>query len=72
MRYQKIGEGAKYIGLTVNWDYERGEGYLSMPGYVTKALQQFQHEPPKKRQGFPVFTDSAKLWSKKAICRRGR
>ena len=32
-------EGAKCIGLTVDWDYERGEVHLSMPGYVTKALQ---------------------------------
>jgi len=25
-------EGAKYIGLTVDWDYDRGEAHLLMPG----------------------------------------
>ena len=32
-------EGEKYIGLTIDWDYENGEVHVSMPGYMTKALQ---------------------------------
>ena len=32
-------EGEKYIGLTIDWDYENREVHISMPGYVSKALQ---------------------------------
>jgi len=46
-------EGEKYIGLTIDWDYENGEVHVSMPGYVTKALQQFRHETPSKNQDSP-------------------
>jgi len=53
MRYQKIGKEKIYIGLTVDWDYKMGKVHLSMPGYVTKALRQFNHEPPKRRQDSP-------------------
>ena len=31
--------GEKYIGLTFDWDYDRGEVHISMPGYVAKALK---------------------------------
>jgi hypothetical protein len=30
--------GTQYIGLTVDWDYKRREVYISMLGYVKKAL----------------------------------
>ena len=46
-------EGEKYIGLTFDWDYDGGEVHISMPGYVAKALNQFQHEKPKRRQDSP-------------------
>ena len=29
----------KYIGLTLDWDYENKKGHLSMPGYVQKTPQ---------------------------------
>ena len=36
--------GQWYIGITLDWDYKRREVYLSMPGYIKKALQLFKHE----------------------------
>ena len=35
-------KGNKYIGITLDWDYEQRQVHLSMPGYVRKALQQFR------------------------------
>ena len=45
--------GTKYIGLTLEWDYERREVHVSMPGYIAKARKEFGHEMPKKRQDSP-------------------
>ena len=36
-------KGKKYIGITLDWDYERHRVHLSMPGYIKAALQQFGH-----------------------------
>jgi hypothetical protein len=36
--------GKRYIGITFNWDYEQRQVHLSMPNYVKKALQLFQHK----------------------------
>ena len=46
-------KGQKYCGLTLDWDYEKREVHLSMPGYVEKALARFKHEKPKKPQDQP-------------------
>ena len=32
-------KGKKYIGITLDWDYEQRQVHLSMPGYIEKALQ---------------------------------
>ena len=45
--------GKRYIGITLDWDYERRQVHLSMPGYVAKALKQFQHKPSTKKQHAP-------------------
>ena len=45
--------GTKYIGLTLDWDYNNGLVHLSMPGYVDKALARFQHPTPNKKQNQP-------------------
>ena len=45
--------GTKYIGITLDWDYEGRKVHLSLPGYNTKALKRFNHEPPSKRQDSP-------------------
>ena len=36
--------GDRYIGITLDWDYEKRQVHLSMGGYVAKALKQFQHK----------------------------
>ena len=47
-------DGKRYIGITLDWDYKRRQVYLSMPGDVAKALQQFQHVMKQKQhQPFP-------------------
>ena len=45
--------GNRYIGITLDWDYKRRQVHLSMPGYVAKALKQFQHTKAKKDQAAP-------------------
>jgi hypothetical protein len=46
-------EGKRFIGLTLDWDYEKREVHVSMPGYVKKALIRFKHRPPAKPQHQP-------------------
>ena len=43
-------EGLRYCRLTIKWDYVSQKVHLSMPTYVNKALQCFQHPPPMKPQ----------------------
>eukprot|EP00804_Cyclotella_cryptica_P009376 CCRYP_018078-RH/>CCRYP_018078-RH protein AED:0.35 eAED:0.35 QI:0/0/0/1/0/0/2/0/435 len=59
--------GIKYVGdehpqhlltvlqehYSVNWDYDKRRVHLSMPGYVKKALRQFQHPTPQTPQHAP-------------------
>jgi len=45
--------GTTYLGLTLKWDYQNGMVNISMPGYVEKALQRFQHTTPSKPQHAP-------------------
>ena len=52
-------EGKRYIGITIDWYYNRRQVHLSMPNYVVKALTQFQNKLKKKQhQPFP----SAKIY----------
>ena len=41
--------GTRYIGITLDWDYKRARVHLSMPGYIRKALSQFQHSKRRKQ-----------------------
>jgi hypothetical protein len=43
----KEEQGNLYCGVTMDWDYEKREVHLSMPGYVKRALQRFQHSLSK-------------------------
>jgi hypothetical protein len=45
--------GSQYIGITLDWDYTKQHVHLSMPGYVDKALQQFQHAKLQSPQHAP-------------------
>jgi CheY-like chemotaxis protein len=40
--------GSRYCGLTVAWDYTNCVCDISMPGYVERALQRFQHPAPRR------------------------
>ena len=46
-------EGSRYLGITMDWDYDKREVHLSMPGYVRKALTRFKHPTPSKPQNQP-------------------
>jgi hypothetical protein len=46
-------DATKYIGLTIDWDYAKRKVYIHMPGYLTKALQRFNHPTPAKQQNSP-------------------
>jgi hypothetical protein len=46
-------EGTGYLGITLDWDYNKRKVHLSMPGYVEKALAQFGHQVPMKPQDQP-------------------
>ena len=51
--------GNLYCGITLDWDYTNRKVHLSMPGYVQKALKQFQHKRKNKPQHAPY--PSAKI-----------
>ena len=45
--------GSKYIGIQIDWDYDRRQVHLSMPGYVAKGLAELGHPLPTRRQDSP-------------------
>ena len=50
----KEWDGKRYIGITLDWDYERRKVHLSMPGYIAKALKVLQHKiRTKQDEPFP-------------------
>ena len=46
-------EGKRFCGLTMDWDYDKREVHVSIPGYVSAALKRFKHEKPSKPQNQP-------------------
>jgi hypothetical protein len=46
-------DAAKYIGLTIKWNYENGKVHIFMPGYLAKTMIRFKHETPTKIQNSP-------------------
>jgi hypothetical protein len=45
--------GDKFLGIKLKWDYLNGTVDLSMPGYIERALQRFQHSNPIKPEHSP-------------------
>jgi hypothetical protein len=43
----------KYIGLTIDWDYSKGQVHVHMPGYLDKVFLKFKHVAPSKKQNSP-------------------
>jgi hypothetical protein len=55
-KYYKVSTdwtGARYCGLTLAWDYDKRTCDVSMPGYIERALQRFQHPLPSKSEPSP-------------------
>ena len=42
--------GSRYLGIDLDWDYEKCEVRLSMRSYVQDALTRFHHSRPHKLQ----------------------
>jgi len=57
--------GTRYIGMTLDWDYEKRQVHVSMPGYVQKALKQFGHVWNGKKQHAPFPSAPIKYGAKK-------
>ena len=36
-------EGSKYVGISLKWDYEAQTLHTSVPGFVKRALNKYQH-----------------------------
>ncbi len=45
--------GSPCCGLTLDWHYDEGYVDVSMPGYVERALQKFNHPAPLRAQHAP-------------------
>jgi hypothetical protein len=45
--------GTAYSGMTLKWDYQQRTCDISMPGYITNVLNNFQHDAPKHPQYTP-------------------
>ena len=45
--------GSRYLGMDIDWDYEKHEVHLSMLSYVQDALTCFHHTRPRKPQDQP-------------------
>ena len=42
--------GSKYLGLTLKWNYLDSIVYITMSGYIKRALHKFQHPFPRQKQ----------------------
>lgn len=45
--------GNIYIGITLDWDYDKHTVDLSMPGYIERALARFAHPAPTRPEHAP-------------------
>ena len=46
-------EGKLYVGMNLNWQYDKGYVKISMNGYAHRALTKFGHNPPSRPQHAP-------------------
>jgi len=54
--YKKLTEdwtGSLYCGISIEWDYVGRTVDISMPGYITKKLQEYKHLLPGRVQNCP-------------------
>jgi hypothetical protein len=57
--------GERFCGLFMDWDYEKREVHISIPGYVEAALKRFKHQKPTKPQNQP-YPHNPKQYGSKA------
>ena len=55
-------EGKLYVGITLDWDYDKGKVETSMTGFSNTALHKFQHPAPRKFQHPPPPVGSHTVW----------
>ena len=56
--------GSKYVGISLKWDYKQRTLETSVPGFVNKALNKYQHPKPSKPQHAPAKADPIQYGSK--------
>jgi hypothetical protein len=63
--------GKQYIGITLDWDYNKHHIHLSMPNYVQNALKQFEHKAGKLKhapyQSTLIQYGAKKLYAKQEL-----
>ena len=57
-------DGKCYCGLTLKWDYDKRTCCVSMPGYVERVLQCFQHPSPTRPEHSPYHWNQPKYGAK--------
>ncbi len=60
-------DAKRYCRLTIKWDHEGQKVHLSMPTYVKKALQHFQHPPPHETAKPTAPQRLEDLWGKSTV-----
>ena len=61
--YKVDWSGLKYIGINLDWNYNKRKLHSSMPGYVKKALKQFDyHQLTMQKQNSPSLYITQKIW----------
>jgi hypothetical protein len=53
--------GTKYLGLTIEWDYENGQVHLWIPRYISKALLRFDQKKLTKFRTHRIPTASQRM-----------
>ena len=56
--------GSRYLGIDLDWDYEKREVHLSILSYVQDALTRFHHSLPHKPQNQPYPHAKVAYWYK--------
>ena len=46
-------KGERYIGMHLRWEYNEGKVHVAMPGYVARALAEFHHQTPRRKEDSP-------------------
>ncbi len=53
--------GNLYCGISLDWDYVNRTVDISMPGYIKKKLQEYNHMLPEQMQAYP-YTPAPKKY----------